>query len=99
MTYLTPALALVLAVMLTIDWQQTLKIARNPDKWRELNFILGQHPTPKKVNIYFAIVVALMLGFVFFPVAQAVDGWRAAVLVACIGVEGFIILMNKEHGL
>jgi hypothetical protein len=28
-----------------IDWRQTRTIAKNPDKYREMNPILGEHPS------------------------------------------------------
>lgn len=42
------------AVVLTVaDWGQTLTIARNPTKYRELNPLLGEHPTVAEVNQHF----------------------------------------------
>jgi hypothetical protein len=37
-----------------LDWLQTRYIAANPDEYREINPILGKHPSKQKVNIYFA---------------------------------------------
>ena len=37
-----------------IDWGQTLDIADRPDQYRELNPILGSHPTRGEVNRYMA---------------------------------------------
>lgn len=37
-----------------IDWLQTRKIARNPDKYHEVNPLLGRHPSTEKVDMYFA---------------------------------------------
>ena len=38
-----------------IDWAQTRQIAAQPDKWLELNPLLGQHPSRAKVNIIFFV--------------------------------------------
>lgn len=35
-----------------IDWGQTRKIAQNPDKFHEVNPILGRHPSVGKVDAY-----------------------------------------------
>lgn len=43
-------------VLHSIDWLQTLKIARNPDKYYEkLNFILREHPSENEVNLYMGV--------------------------------------------
>ena len=42
-------------VIHVIDWGQTLEIARQPDKFYELNPIMGKHPSVGKVNAYMAI--------------------------------------------
>lgn len=41
---------------LALDWSQTRTIAKNPDKYHELNPILGEHPSVGRVNGYFAAV-------------------------------------------
>lgn len=38
-----------------IDWGQTRQIARQPDKYYEINPILGRHPETSKVNAYMAL--------------------------------------------
>ena len=52
----TGAAALTLSV---IDWAQTRHIAKNPDKWRELNPMLPDHPTLGQVNRHFIQGLAL----------------------------------------
>lgn len=37
------------------DWAQTRQIAKNPDKWRETNELLGEHPSVGDVNRHFLI--------------------------------------------
>ena len=39
-------------VLQGIDWLQTLKIARNPDRYWERNSIIGEHPSRTRVNVY-----------------------------------------------
>ena len=38
-----------------IDWRQTRRIAEQPDKYYEMNPILGDHPSVGRVNTYFAL--------------------------------------------
>lgn len=42
-----------------IDCAQTLKIARNPDEYKELNPLLGEHPSKGKV-IAFCVLTPIM---------------------------------------
>lgn len=37
-----------------VDWGQTRNIAKHPEKWTEVNPILGKHPTVGEVDRYFA---------------------------------------------
>ena len=45
-----------------MDWMQTRQIAQNPDKYRELNPILGEHPSTGEVDVYFAAAIAAHTG-------------------------------------
>ena len=49
-----------------IDWAQTRHIARNPDRWRELNPLLPQHPTLGQVNRHFIRSIAAGAALVYF---------------------------------
>lgn len=42
-------------LMIVADWAQTKQISRNPDRWDEINPILGEEPHPDRVDAYFAI--------------------------------------------
>lgn len=50
-----------LAVTRVVDWGQTRYIARHPDKFRELNPLLPEHPTLGDVNRHFLVSTAVML--------------------------------------
>jgi len=41
------------------DWGTTLDIADKPDKYREVNPILGDHPSKGRVNTFFASSIIL----------------------------------------
>lgn len=38
-----------------IDWGQTRAIAKNPQRWVEMNPLIGPHPSLGRVNTYFAL--------------------------------------------
>lgn len=38
-----------------MDFKQTTKIAKNPDKYYEVNLIMGKHPSISKVRNYFLL--------------------------------------------
>lgn len=47
-------------LLLAIDWRQTLRIAREPWRFREAwNLVLPEHPTPAQVHAWFAGVAVL----------------------------------------
>ena len=50
--------------LLLIDRQQTLQIAKQPDKYHETNPLLGRHPSTNRVNLHFgaSIVANILVG-------------------------------------
>jgi hypothetical protein len=46
---------------LVVDWLQTLCIAREPDRFYEVNVLLGKHPSAARVSWYFGACVLLLL--------------------------------------
>ena len=103
MTEFVWAIAAVCLVLLFIDWEQTKTIARNPATRREMNPILGPHPSVRKVNIYFTLVAAIVvagpyLGLRFIPPGQY-QAFAALAFAAVTAFEGFVVLRNKRRGL
>jgi len=45
--------------MLIVDYGQTMNIARNPEKYKEYNPILGDHPSESAVNLYMLSVAVI----------------------------------------
>jgi hypothetical protein len=92
--YLAP-LVVALAVLLVIDWRQTLVIARNPLLWYERNPLLGKHPSPTKVHAYFAASCAFLAGAVYLLPQDC-----ALVIVAVAAVcEVVCVANNYRHGI
>ena len=48
-----------LTALIAVDYAQTMKIAREPENFKENNPILGEHPSEQEVTLYFASAYAL----------------------------------------
>lgn len=85
------------AVMLLFaaDWTQTRQIAANPDRYRELNPLLGPHPTRAQVDAHFASVVVGHAVIAYLLPHE----WRAAWQWITIGVESATVYHNYRIGL
>lgn len=86
---------IVLALVSTIlDWSQTRYIAKNPIRYRELNPILGEHPTVGEVNAYFIFCIVAGSAVVYF-VADA----RVFFLAFVCALECFMVIRNRKLGI
>lgn len=63
------------AVAHVIDWGQTRYIATHPERFRELNPMIGEHPSVGGVNRYF-----LASGAFMFAVAHYLPQYRSTLL-------------------
>ena len=81
-------------LMLAADWAQTRQIARNPALFRELNPILGEHPSVGRVNTYF--LAAMTLNYLF---ADWLGDNREFYLGAIAVSEGVVVNRNASLGL
>lgn len=78
-----------------IDWGQTRSIAKNPDQYRELNPILGEHPSIGRVNTYMA---ASAIAHII--VSDYLSGdWRTAWQWVTIGITASAVHNNYRIGL
>jgi hypothetical protein len=84
-----------LKAAMTVDYLQTMRIAREPDKYHERNPILGKHPSELQVSAYFAAAYALTtLTAMALP-----PPYRGYFQYVVIGVEGAAIANNLSIGL
>ena len=87
-----------------VDWGQTLDIADNPDRYHEINPIIGRHPSRGRVNMYMGASALLhplvtymlpeeaeILGFEFNP--------RWVWLGGTIATSGACVINNQSIGL
>ena len=78
-----------------LDWAQTRNIARNPDRWHEMNVVLGEHPSVGRVDRYFALTALAHVGI---AVALPRD-WRTPFQYVTIGIEAGVVVHNWSIGL
>ncbi len=78
-----------------IDWGQTLEIARHPEKYHELNPILGRHPSVGRVNVYMGLSALGHLGMSYILPKKARLYWQ----YISIGVSAGCVVNNYKIGL
>lgn len=84
-----------ITVLLAADWAQTRQIARNPQRWEELNPLLGSHPSEVRVRNYFlAVAAASAMLTVALP-----EEWRESAQLGQVKLEGLTVLRNRQIGL
>lgn len=77
-----------------LDYGQTMHIARNPEDWRELNPILGEHPSTTAVRNYFIVGTATKI----LVAAILPSKWRKAWLGGITLGTGFMVIRNYTQG-
>lgn len=87
-------LTAVLVALFLVDWSQTRFIAKNPALFYETNFILGKHPTVRKVNIYFGGWVAAVVVLAF----SLPEPYALAAGALATALEAFITVRNQKRG-
>jgi hypothetical protein len=82
-------------VLLAIDWAQTLRIAREPERYREAwNVVLPEHPSVLQVHTWFAAVAVLAgIALWLLPWTRLPLGFIGIV------VEGACVVNNYRKGL
>ncbi len=89
------AFQLTWTAMHVLDWSQTRRIAKEPDRFCELNPILGRHPTTRQVDRYMAAGTVLNAA-----VAYALPKpYRRAWQIVSIGMTGYCVTLNFRIGL
>ncbi len=72
-------------VLHVLDWGQTRDIAKNPDKYYEMNPILGKHPSTTEVDIYF-ITTAILHPIVTHLLPNTWRPWWQGITISVSGV-------------
>lgn len=78
-----------------IDFSQTLKIAREPEKYYEVNPILGSHPSEGKVAVFFIGSYIAETALVHVLPSE----YRPWAQYVFIGVSGACVINNFTIGL
>jgi hypothetical protein len=79
----------------TIDFLQTLKIARDQDKYHEVNPLLGEHPEQWQVAAYFASSYIVQTAIIHILPSD----YRPLVQYLFIGFNGACVANNLSIGL
>jgi hypothetical protein len=93
------ALQLTYTVAHVMDWNQTLHIARNPNRYEERNQLvsafIGEHPTKQRVNAFCASTLLIHTGISYLLPKPYRTAWQSF----WIGVEVGTVQHNREIGL
>lgn len=78
-----------------MDWRQTRQIASDPVHYREMNPLLGDHPSKERVDLYFAASTIAEIGIAHILPSD----WRKAWLLSWIALSGVMVMHNNSIGL
>lgn len=78
-----------------IDWRQSHEIADHPDKYREINPLLGDHPSGADVDRVFLATAIIHSSVVYAMPAR----WRPAFQWFTVGFETSSIGRNWQIGI
>lgn len=97
----TPIILTILTtILLFLDCLQTIQIAKHPEKWSEINVILGKHPTVKAVMNYFTICILSYIGLAAFALFLDNNAFANVVIIVniiTIAVELWCISNNIKN--
>jgi hypothetical protein len=86
------ALLATTALMLAADWGQTRNIAAHPERFKEVNPILGPHPSTRRVDAYFAGAMLGTVGLAYVLPPQT----RRLVLGGLATLELTVVIRNNS---
>ncbi len=75
------------------DWAQTRNIVRNPDRFREVNPLIGEHPSRGRVDGVFILGSALL-----FAAAHYFPEYRKSILQVYVVIGGGVVARNASIG-
>lgn len=85
------ALELTHAAVRSVDFMQTLTIARSPDRHSELNPILGRHPSTSAVVTWFTAGELLHLGVARLLPHELRRAWQIGTIAGSVAAIGWNI--------
>lgn len=78
-----------------VDWRQTRRILEQPDRYHEVNPILGRNPDRGSVDLYFAVSWLLKAGIAHVLPSQWRKVWLGGMAVGSLG----LVIHNNNIGL
>jgi len=82
-------------VLQVMDWRQTRYFVNYPEKYYEINPILGKHPSSSEVDLYFAGSFILKLGIAYILPSK----WRKIWLGGLTILSGACVINNHSIGI
>ncbi len=76
------------------DWMQTRQVAKNPDCYREINPILGEHPSTPLVDAYFAFTWIAN----YLITRELDEPYRTGWQIGGIAIEAGFVIHNNSVG-
>lgn len=89
----------VVMLLIVADWVQTRQIASNPDRYQEMNPILGPHPDRDEVDRYFAYSIIGNTLIAYLLPKKLRQRWQASSLSMQMRVVGHNYKMGISFGL
>ena len=84
--------------LMAVDYAQTMKIAREPEKYWERNPILGKHPSEADVTMYFASAYAIKTGVAMALPPEYRKWWQYSMIAASAGCVGWNLSIGLGIG-
>ena len=78
-----------------LDWNQTLQIAKHPDRYSETNPVIGNHPSTERVNLLMPAGIALHALVTYALPRKYRPFWQ----YVWIGEETACVYQNWKSGL
>jgi hypothetical protein len=75
--------------LMAVDYAQTMKISREPDKYWERNPLLGKHPDEAEVTAYFIGAYAIKTGVAMALKPEYRKWWQYTMIGASAGCVGW----------
>jgi hypothetical protein len=89
------ALLGTMTVVQVIDWRQTRRISEQPERYHEINPVIGRNPDRGSVDLYFAASWLLKVGIAHVLPSQWRKVWLGGMVVGSLG----LVVHNNNIGL
>lgn len=81
--------------LMTIDLFQSLYIADHPERYYEQNLVLGSHPSPANVALYFGVLITSHIFIADLLPSDYRKYWAGLFII----IEGYSVVSNRNIGI